>query len=204
MPIQRFTKQDFEEHALPHRFVDSDAMPWCEVGLEAGQFIYVVWAGAHALIEVQSTVLADGLSDPNHATIRASLVDVKRKSLGTKVSRWVHRTARWGDRTLQVLRKLAFLGIRVRPCPRCASDRNLRRSKDGRYNLICFPCNLSEWLDVCEPLEAPHRPPMIKWMGFVRSPIRLGRKSRKSVAGKPFFLPLFLKEESTQWTTLRY
>jgi hypothetical protein len=168
MPAETFTKAQFEQYALPARFVALNVRPWREVGLEKGEYVYLIWLGpvTHAIIEVRSSILANGLSNPRPASIRASLVNPKRKSLGMPVKRWVQRTVGWQKRTLNVLRKLALLGGCIRPCPHCGVACKLNRSaKDkpntsfwylARYFLTCGRCeNHNRWLPLREPLPTP-------------------------------------------------
>jgi hypothetical protein len=170
MQAESFTKAQFEEHALPARFAAMNVRPWREAGLEKGEFVYLIWLGldTHAIIEVRSSILANGLSNPDPSSIRASLVNPKRKSLGMSVKRWVQRTVGWQERTLNVLRKLALLGGCIQPCLQCGAACKLNRSaKDkpntsfcnlARYFLTCPRCRIyCRWLPLREPLPTPVR-----------------------------------------------
>jgi hypothetical protein len=168
MPAESFTKAQFEQYALPARFVALNVQPWREAGLEKGEYLYLIWLGpaTHAIIEVRSSILANGLSNPGPASIRASLVNTKRKSLGMSVKRWIQRTVGWPERTLNVVRQLALLGSCIQPCPHCGAVCKLNMSaKDNpntsfcylaRYFLTCPRCeNYNRWLPLREPLPTP-------------------------------------------------
>jgi hypothetical protein len=172
MPIEPFTKADFEQRALPARYAEFNVRPWTEYGLLRGEYVYHVGVGpgTHALIEVRSTVLANGLAGPRTRGIRASLLRLNRRPIGVSVTGWVARGLGWERRTRSLLRKLAWLGTAIKPCPNCRTvvlrlfkctsrkPDTTRLTNFGRYYLFCVQCGRSTWLAFREPLPEPPAP----------------------------------------------
>jgi hypothetical protein len=141
--------------------------PWTEYGFIGGEHVYHVGVGlgTHVIIEVRSTVLANGLASSQTRGIRASLLRLNRRQVGVEVRGWVSRRRGWEKRTICLLRKLAWLGAAIKPCPKCRTILRLFKCTDttrlpnfGRFYLLCVQCSYSKWLSLREPLPEPPAP----------------------------------------------
>lgn len=144
--IDHFSQSDFEE-ALPSGF-------WTTVGVQGGEFCYIVSVKPGVNIFIRSSVKRDGHSaDTGKDSIRLWLSsDEWGSPLGSKEQRWIARTSNWRIRLTETLRTLWRLGKQLSSCPSCGKMRPaLKVKKDGpnkdRWFMSCKGCEDSfQWL----------------------------------------------------------
>jgi len=154
-PVDIFTREQFED-ALPKLKADPTKPAWKSVGLDMGEYTYLIPLGDKpAQIMVRSSVDSSGKSaSSGEDSIRCYIVDKDRKFLGAKISRWTTRLPGWKERMLDIIHQLAKMAVKVTQCPKC--DKALLRvfkvkkegPNKGRFFLTCKTCNdYFEWLD---------------------------------------------------------
>lgn len=163
MPVEIFEKATFEA-SLP-KLKDTDQPAWTCVGLDAGEYVYLVTLGdkCPAKILVRSSVDQTGWSRATgEDSIRVYVVDANRKPLSGKANRWTTRLPGWQGRMNDIIRFLAKMAIKIRQCPKCKLDL-LRLNKvrkegpnKGRWFLSCKTekC-FFEWQDSDKDDDAP-------------------------------------------------
>lgn len=125
MPVEVFTKERFEDQALPKNKATGEAM-WKPLGIREGEYAYLIPLPDNINgIEVRSSVHSNGMSaESGKDSIRCWIVDIETgKPWGSKISRWTTRLPGWGERTLEVIRELWTMARKIVPCPTCKSAR---------------------------------------------------------------------------------
>lgn len=180
--VEIFTKQDFEEKALPYH-KETNAPLWKYIGIRGGEHAYLVLLPENNIgIEVRSSVHESGKSaETGQDSIRCWLVDrFSGQPMGSKIGRWTTRLPGWGERTKEVIRQLWAMGTLLVPCPSCKAsptvDTRLRCFKvkkegpnKGRLFLRCSmdKCQHFEWVNMDEdgevtaPAVAPKPVPVV-------------------------------------------
>jgi hypothetical protein len=126
MAVEIFTKEQFEQQALP-KAKGTNKPLWESLGLIEGEYTYLV--KVHGVdnigIEVRSSVHSNGISaERGKDSIRCWIVDVvTKKPWGSKIGRWTTRITGWGERTLEVIRTLYSMALKITTCPHCKSER---------------------------------------------------------------------------------
>jgi hypothetical protein len=134
MSVEIFTREQFEEQALPVDKTSGHPL-WKYIGLRGGEHAYLVKLPKNNIgIEVRSSVESNGFSaETGGNSIRCWIVDVETlKPMGSKINRWTNRTKGWGERTKMILRQLWEMGAKIVPCPSCPPQ------KDVDNRLRCF------------------------------------------------------------------
>lgn len=143
--VEIFSKEQFEA-ALP-KLKGTDQPAWTCVGLDGGEYVYLVTLGDErpAKILVRSSVDSTGWSRASgEDSIRVYVVDKNRKPLSGKANRWTTRLPGWGDRMNEIIRFLAAMAVKITICPRCAEHGLVRLNKvkkdgpnKGRWFMAC-------------------------------------------------------------------
>lgn len=166
MAVEIFTKEDFEQKALP-KLKNSNEPAWKSLGLVQREYAYLVPLPNDTAIHVRSSVDESGNSaGRGEDSIRCWIVDAKTgQPMGGKISKWTTRVPGWGDRTQDVIRQLANMAIKIRLCPGCGKERlkvfkvKKEGANKGRPFATCKAgekgCGFFEWLDVATTTEAP-------------------------------------------------
>lgn len=171
MPIDRFTKAQFEK-ALP-RHKDTDAQLWEFDGLQQGEYTYTIPVvrkdQQDVRIVIRSSIDASGLAAETGAdSIRMWLeagdcktvnsltgsVDVMSwKAVGKAAGRWTTRVPGWDERMMVKIKELYSAGRKLQRCESCGGWKNVYvvKSKEsenkGRFFQKCRKCNDGfEWL----------------------------------------------------------
>jgi len=103
--IDKITISRFES-ALP---VDkhTNAPLWTALGLQGGEYCYRIAIDEKTAIFIRSSINASGISAATGKdSIRAWLIDVNGKPLGSKVAKWITRQPGWEKRLTDTLRTL--------------------------------------------------------------------------------------------------
>lgn len=145
MPTVTFTKEDFEQCALPPTFRGTNICPWKHLGIVEGEHAYEINLGPGALckIHVRSSVRANNQSAPSgRDSIRAWLTTLDNGFVGSKSVRWVDRRRGWAARTMDMIETLANVGLQLKRCPKCNAVCKLFKTKKpgknfGRWFLAC-------------------------------------------------------------------
>ena len=125
MPVEIFTKEQFEKNALPKNKMTGKEM-WQSLGIVDGEYAYLVpLPDKLNAIEVRSSVHTNGISaESGKDSIRCWIVDVQTgKPWGSKIGRWTTRLPGWDSRTLEVIRELWSMASKIVECPSCHSAR---------------------------------------------------------------------------------
>lgn len=142
MPVETFTKQEFEAALPKHR--ETGEPLWQECGLVKGEYVYHVsfdHPQGH-VIEVRSSVHANGTSAGcGEDSIRLLLLSSDNQLIASKHNRWVTRVKGWQDRLLEQLRFMARLGNRLHKC-QCGCNQVTFKVKkagpnQGRFFITC-------------------------------------------------------------------
>lgn len=163
MPIDRFTKQRFEDALPKHKELGHNL--WTYGGFE-GEHFYNIHVGGDVYIRVWSSVDASGLAgDTGENSIRCYLVSHDNKPLSNKLQTYVTRVAGWEVRLKAQLTELWKMGRNiVTPCNGpakvdgrivsgafCHSQMKVFLCKNGqhagRHFRKCEKCGKFEWLD---------------------------------------------------------
>ncbi len=116
--IDMFTIAKFES-ALPVDKKTGEPL-WRSMGLDHGEYIYLIPVKPGVNIQIRSSIRANGLAaSTGKDSIRMYLIDDNGNNLGTKVNRWTSRAQGWGERLKKVLTLLYCWGLQIRPCPDC-------------------------------------------------------------------------------------
>ena len=109
-----------------------------------------------ALAELSEGQLGMDVTGWSRATgedsIRVYVVDHAGKIL-SKANRWTTRLPGWGERTVKIIRFLAKMAIKIKPCDKCKSLLRLNKVKKmganrGRWFLACPNNCCFEWMNV--------------------------------------------------------
>jgi hypothetical protein len=147
MPIDVFDRSTFEA-ALP--VIKNTRQPlWSYNGFVGGEHSYLVPVKPGIVIQVRSSVGADGYShDSGQDSIRCWLTDLAGKPLGSKYGRWVTRVSGWERRLTETLRALWKFGRKLIVCPKCGHQMSAFKTSsgpnEGRWYMKCAEC---QWWD---------------------------------------------------------
>lgn len=152
MSIEIFTKEEFEQKALPIHSKTKEKM-WEHLGLISGEHAYKIKIDSKSAIEVRSSVGNSGISaSTGEDSIRAWIVDSNNLPMGSKVSKWTTRKTGWEIRTKDVLRTLWTWRKKAGDCPKCGEPNKIFKVKKegknkGRVFCKCDNCPDSfKWL----------------------------------------------------------
>lgn len=174
MTTETFRKLDFER-ALTDALQGAD-LKWIDDGLISGERHYSILITRWVKIQVNSTVMKDGLAAPTgENSIRAWITDHNGNPLGSKIQRWVTRVPGWQKRLETVLEKLVNMADAIHYCSKCKSiEKVFIVKKDGpNKGRLFLKCNCEgsfSWLgderdeDTPAP-KAEMTPPCPKCMG---------------------------------------
>jgi hypothetical protein len=142
MSVEIFTKQQFENSLPKHKRTGENL--WKYAGLDKGEHCYWVTFGSeHAHIFVRSSVKANGTSaGTGEDSIRCWLCEPESKlPLAKKLVKWTTRVTGWERRLVDLLRKIAVMGFRIKPCPSCGIPLRIvkigKGSNEGKLALSC-------------------------------------------------------------------
>lgn len=151
MTTECFMREHFEMALPNHR--DTGERLWTSLGLEEGEYSYLIPITDDVSIKVRSSVDSTGYAKPaGEDSIRAWLVGIDGKPLGSKIQAYVTRAPGWNTRMLEVLRELARRAKRIDHCPCCGKPMGIFKVKKegankGRLFLSCSDaCKQFKWV----------------------------------------------------------
>lgn len=157
--IVRFDKATFEA-ALP--LAEGINQPlWRCLGMNKGEYCYLMQVKPGVCIYIRSTVQMDGLAaDVAKDSIRCWLAkDESGESLGSKEARWIARTKGWDQRLIETLRMLWRIGRKLGKCAKCGAQMLAIKVKkpgpnQGRWFSKCPKCvnGFGDWLTDASPI----------------------------------------------------
>jgi len=100
------------------------------MGIENGEYFFVMDALNGLLIHIRSTVGIDNYSaETGEDSIRCWLTNDDGEPVAPKVARWVTRVRGWQDRMTTTLRYLYRLSSHIKQCPKCGQWKKAKRVK---------------------------------------------------------------------------
>lgn len=142
MPIDRFTKEEFEAALPVHQ--ESGQVLWSCRGCVGGEFVYdVSTAIPELVIRVRSSVGPDGMAaDSGEDSIRVWLCHTDGTPWGSKTQRWVTRMPGWADRLKTLLREQykVVLLIKRHKCPTCGWPKLFKCKTEKNMGRLFIAC----------------------------------------------------------------
>ncbi len=164
MATERFTREQFEA-ALPVHKVSGVPL-WTAVGLQDGEYTYLVSITPLVSIKIRSSVDHTGFAaTTGEDSIRLWLVDPKTaKPMGSKLSKFVTRVHGWDRRLVAQLRELWQYGKAIAPCSCGVATRVFKVKAEGpnkgRFYVACpgqHPGRVFTWLTDAKATKAAPR-----------------------------------------------
>jgi hypothetical protein len=141
MAVEIFTKSEFESKLPKHN--KTGEVLWEHAGVYKGEHTYKLSFdhGHNIKILIRSSIKTDGFSaETGKDSIRAWLIDQNSNVIGSKTQSYVTRTKGWDVRLVNMLRKLATLGNKIKPCPTCQILMGVGEGKGpnkGKFYISC-------------------------------------------------------------------
>lgn len=152
--VDIFNKQQFEA-ALPKHKTTQEPL-WKSLGLDMGEYSYIVPVKPGVAIMIRSSIDSSGVSaSTGEDSIRLWLINPDTmQPVGSKVSNYITRVSGWETRLINQLRLLYALAGKVRPCACGKTIQIFKVKKDGptkgKLFIRCsdFQCKASDfqWL----------------------------------------------------------